>query len=270
MRGFKQPLTPAERLVRMRANTARFKGERLKPLEPHDRSIAVCGYGPSLCRTWQDVKKCDEVMSTSGAHGLLIGKGVIPNFHVECDPRAHKASFVRESHSEVKYLIASHCHPLMFELLAQRNVVLWHGYTDDDWLNQVKLVAELDGSGLIAGGTNVGMRALIVALALGYRRIELHGMDCCYEGEKLWAGTHSGERHRTVKVECNGRVFETSDVMMQSTDDFFNLLPALSGCKLVIHGDGLLEERVKVYRKDPKLALSPKWWRPVNFVVRAA
>jgi uncharacterized Rossmann fold enzyme len=268
MRAFKQPLTPAERLARMRENSTRFKGDRLLPKDPHGRSIAICGYGPSLARTWKDVSKCDEVMSTSGAHRFLLNKVVVPDFHVECDPRPHKAYFVRESHRNVTYLIASHCHPLVFEALRKRKVVLWHGFTDDDVVNQTRLVAECDGSGLIAGGTNVGMRAVIVALALGYRRLELHGMDCCYDGQTLWAGKHSGTPHHTVKVECAGRVFDTSDMMMQSTDDFFNLLPALQGCKVVIHGDGLLEERVKMYTKNPELALSPYWWKPVDFVVR--
>lgn len=266
--GFKQPITAEERLARLRENTARFKGPRLKPIEKHSRSLALCGFGPSLTRTWQDVKKCDEILTVSGAHDFLIERGIIPNFHAECDPREHKVFFVRNSRPEVAYYIASHCHPKMFESLRDRNVTLWHGYTDDDLFNQVKAVAELDGSGLIAGGTNVGMRALILALALGYRHIELHGFDCSYEGQTVWAGPHSGEQHKIVKIECSGRIFSTSDVMMQSTDDFFNLLPSLAGCKIVIHGNGLLEERVKIYTRDPALALSPKWWRPVDFVLR--
>src|SRR5687767_8681528 len=105
MGAFKQPLTAGERLARMRENTARFKGERLKPLEKNDRTLAVCGYGPSLATTWKDVSKCADVLTTSGAHRFLLAHGVVPKFHVECDPRAHKAFFIRNSHPAVTYLI---------------------------------------------------------------------------------------------------------------------------------------------------------------------
>ena len=40
---------------------------------------------------------------------------------------------------------------------------------------------------------------------------------------------------------------------------------ALAGMPLVVHGDGLLGERLKMYTKDPALALSKDWWKPVSF-----
>jgi hypothetical protein len=94
-------------------------------------------------------------------------------------------------------------------------------------------------------------------------------MDACY-GEAQWAGPHHGQKHPVVKVEVEGRIFETSELMLQSTDDFFNALRMLPGCRFRVHGDGLLEARLRMYNRDPEKALTWGWWRPVDFEVRPA
>lgn len=265
----RQSLTPEERLQRVAENSARFRCARLQPNHDSAGPIAICGYGPSLADTWRDAARSDVVMTTSGAHDFLLARGVVPRYHVECDPRAHKVEFVRRSHPDVTYLINSQCHPLMFEALAGRKLVMWHGFSDDDAENQIRLLESLEpGARLLAGGTNVGMRALPVARELGHTEFDLHGLDCCYRGADQWAGPHAGVRHRTVHVRVNGKVFETSDLMMVSTDDFFKLLNQLPGCRFRVHGGGLLEERLKIYLRDPQTALTPAWWEPVDFVVR--
>lgn len=269
---FRTPLTAPERLERMRENVLRFKHvprQMAAPVGIKRGVLSICGFGPSLVDTWTEIK--GRVMSTSGAHDFLIGKGVIPKYHVETDSREHKVNFVRNSHPDVTYLINSQCHPEMFEVLLAkgRKVIMWHGFTDDDVHNQIALLEQLEpGVRLIAGGSNVGMRAIIVARDFGYTRFELHGMDCCYRGAEQWAGEHFTKKHNMVKIEVEGRVFDTSDLMMQSTDDFFNQLHMLPGCSFKIHGDGLLEARLKMFMRDRKKAVNWGWWTPVNFTVR--
>jgi hypothetical protein len=210
-------------------------------------------------------------MTTSGAHDFVIARGIVPTYHVETDPRERKSKFVERSHPAITYLINSQCHPRMFELLRDRQVVMWHGFTDDDVDRQCKLIEELEpGTHMLAGGTNVGMRAIPIARELGYTDFDLHGMDCCYHGAKQWAGEHYTPAHRTVVVEVEGRTFETSDLMMQSTDDFFNTMRMLPGCRFRVHGDGLLDARLKLFNRDPQKALSTEWFRPLNFTIRAA
>ena len=207
------------------------------------------------------------MITTSGAHDFLISRGVIPHIHVECDPRERKVKFVRNSHPNVTYLINSQCHPSMFDELEGRRVVMWHGFTDDDAGNQVALVDSLEpGAPLLGGGTNVGMRAITVARQIGYRRFELHGMDCCYRDEEQWAGEHFTKKQYPRRVEVEGRIFETSDQMLQSTDDFFNTMNMLGGCSFKIYGDGLLEARMQMFMKDHSKAFNQGWWHPVGVV----
>lgn len=238
---------------------------RLKVSPGHDALISICGYGPSLKDTWQDVS--NVVMSTSGAHDFLISKGIVPQFHVECDPRKHKLEFLRHPHKSVTYLINSQCHPEMFEALKGYNVVMWHGFTDDDARAQLELIESIEpGTRLLGGGTNVGMRGIIVAREMGFQRFELHGFDCCYT-DTQWAGEHYTEPHQTVKIKVEEREFETSPMMLQSTDDFFNQMNLLSGCSFKIYGDGLLEARMQMFLRNQFKATRPGWWTPVNFVL---
>jgi hypothetical protein len=266
------PQTADERLQRVSDNMRRFRrgssGYLREPLPERDETLMVCGYGPSLARTWQDIMQVPDakVMTTSGAHDFLISRGIVPDYHVECDPREHKCFFLKNPHPQTRYYIASHCHPKMFEMLRSHKVTMWHGFTDDDLHRQCANLYRLDRKAvLLSGGTNVGMRALIVGRHLGFRKFVVHGIDCSYDGETLWAGEHSGKRHNTVKVKVDGKVFDTSDIMMQATDDFFNQSKYLYGCSFVILGGGLLAARGELYKRDPELALSPKWWEPVGF-----
>lgn len=269
----KTPLNPQERISRMRENSARFRVPRLRQAPDGIKRglISICGFGPSLADTWREIntQKHNHVMSTSGAHDFLISKGIIPKYHVESDAREHKIEFLRNSHPDVTYFINSHCHPKMFETLKHRKVIMWHGFTDDDAANQIATLEEIEpGARLICGGTNVGMRAMVVARDLGYKRFELHGMDCSYRGEQQWAGEHFTAPHNAVKIEVEGTVFDTSDLMLQSTDDFFNQLRMLHGCSFKIYGDGLLEARMQMFMRDRQKAISKGWWKPVGFTLK--
>lgn len=244
-----------ERLDRMRSNMLRFQGPRLRP-----RRISICGYGPSLSETWKEIT--GDVMTVSGAHDFLISRGIVPDYHVECDPRPHKTEFLRKPHPGVTYLINSICHPSMFEALEGYQVVMWHGVTDDDAKNQIDLAESIEpGSRLLNGGTTAGVRSMPVARERGYTDFDLHGMDCSYHGEKQWAGPHFGKRHKSILVQVGQRIFETSDLMLQACDDFFEALKMLSGCRFAVHGGGLLEARLRLFNANPEFALSGDWYK---------
>ena len=266
------PQTPDERLRQTEANLRRWKYPRLGwPLPDRAGTVAIVGFGTTLAKTWESVKDCDAICTTSGAHDFLIERGVVPNYHVEIDPREHKAFFLRHSHPQVHYLIADTCHlKLWAQLYAKkRRVTMWHGWSDEDKDRQIALVKRYEpNAALLSGGTNAGLRAAIVMRHIGFRKFMLFGIDCCYEGDQEWAGPHSGKKHSKVKVRVAGRVFSTSDVMMQATDDFFNQMFSTPGCAFGITGDGLLATRFEIYKRDRTLACSSRWWEPVDFTLR--
>lgn len=265
-------ITAEARVERVRENILAFAAatEQLPAHNPAVKRgvLSICGYGPSLAETWGNT--IGPVMSMSGAHDFLLEKGVIPRYHVEIDPREFKAWFVSEPHKDCTYLINSQCHPHMFERLLERGakVVMWHSFTGDDVASWVE--AFFPGTRMLGGGTTIGSRAIIVARELGHRHFELHGLDCCYRGTQQWAGGHFSRPHKTVRVLVEGDEFETSDLLMQATDDFFNVMRACENCRFRVHGGGLLEKRLQLFNRDPVKATSPGWWSPVGFELKAA
>lgn len=272
------PQTADERLERVLSNIRRFPVPLIsEPGEPTTRKLVVCGYGPSLVDTWPEIVVAQQagasVMTTSGAHDFLIERGCVPTYHVEIDPREHKCYFIRNSHPDVKYLLGSTCHPRMFEMLADRDVRMWHGFTDDDAKRQIVEIDRLQpGAKMICGGTNVGMRALILGPHLGYRDLHAHGFDCCYRDGEVWAGAHSGKDHYRTFIRCNGKIFETSDVMLVSARDFFNQLPVMNrnGVNVAVYGDGLLVERINMVHRFMHEAMQRPWFEVVQPVKAVA
>jgi len=114
----------------MRLNIPRVKG-RLVPRETTtEEEIAIVCYGPSLKKTWAEVRNFKKVMTCSGAHNFLVERGIIPTWHVDLDPREHKARMLTP-HKDVEYLIASCCHPNMLDKLEGFNVKLWHIFNNE-------------------------------------------------------------------------------------------------------------------------------------------
>lgn len=233
---------------RMRANMLEFDVPRFKC----KHTISICGYGPSLKDTWQEIDRNFQIVTTSGAHDFLIERGIIPDYHVECDPRIHKLEFLRKPNKRTIYLISSICHPEMFRMLEGYKVVMWHPVTDA-FEEQRNIIRELEiGGHIISGGSNAGMRAQILFFYDGYRNFHLFGIDCSYKNGETWAGVHSGQPHAMNEVISNNKRFWTSDVMYNAAQEFVEMLasPFLHGCRFYVHGDGLLAERILLGSED--------------------
>lgn len=191
---------------------------RLQPelmLKRRARNImTVACYGPSLKDTYRDMVQ--PIMSVSGAHDWLIQKRITPTYHVECDPRAHKAGMLSLANDTTKYLIASCCHPEVFAALKGRNVKIWH--LDDGEESRAWYAANDPDCPVVCGGSTVGLRALEIVGFFGYGSIEVHGMDCSFDNGAQWAGAHTGRRKDVLRVRPNGmtRAFDTSALMIQA------------------------------------------------------
>lgn len=206
------------------------------------RWVSIVGYGPSLKDTWTQIKT--PMITVSGAHDFMVSRGVIPDWHVDCDPLPHKIDMLTP-HNGVKYLMASVCHPKAWEKLKGHNVRLWHLINGDD-LHTPSWVSKNHPDGLlsmIGGGSTAGMRAMNVAAALGFRRFHLYGMDCTHGH----AGEHLGKKQDEMKVYVGHREFRTSPQMLQQAREMENFIQTMDA-DVIVHGDGLLQAAV-TYRK---------------------
>jgi uncharacterized Rossmann fold enzyme len=156
--------------------------KQIKQSEPcKTGSIVLVASGPSVKDQTELIGKMQKagcpVVAIKGAHDYLISKGVIPDYALAIDPQEHRIAF-HKPNKAVKYMIASQCHPALFDNLAGHDVTLWHPYVK-------KGQDRPKNSMLIGGGTTSGLRAISLFYVLGWRDFQLFGFDSCNDGETL-------------------------------------------------------------------------------------
>jgi hypothetical protein len=243
-----------DRWEQVKANSLQFPA-RIKAVPAHDRRAIIACYGPSLRNSLEDIRHEVKttgatVISVSGSHDMLIAAGIVPTFHIECDPRPHKTDNLVAPHPDVEYLIASTVHPNYFDKLTGSNVRLWHVSTPE---HATRIVDELGESsdGLISGGGSVGLRSIPLLYAMGYRDISIYAMDCSFEKDggiiHQWAGRHAGKRQEVCEVQCADRTFLSSPVLMTYATGFFEAVKHVNDVTFRMYGDGLLQAMCRMY-----------------------
>ena len=223
------------------AQMSQANGQMLKKRPKFNNKWAsiVC-YGPSLADTWKLIKR--PIVTVSGAHDYLVKRGIVPDFHVDCDPREHKARMLQNPQDKTTYLMATVCHPKYWEVLKGRKVRLWHLINGDD-LETVAWVMQNHPEGansMIGGGSSVGQRAMNVMAALGYRRFNIHGMDCSFTTDRH-AGAHLGKEQAKIMVKAGNRVFQTTRQMLQAAIEMEQFITT-QDAEIAFFGDGLMQE----------------------------
>ena len=228
---------------------------RLRPQPARDGTFTVVCYGPSLKNTFDGVIRETQlghtICTVSGAHDFCIENGLIPDYHADLDGRERKAEFVRNAHKDVTYLMASVCHPKTWEYLDGHKVMIWHlGELNE---NDKIIAAKEPDAVMLRSAQCIGLNALILGHALGFRKFSLYGMDCSYgaDGESH-SGPHNGDHvENRIEVECDGKRFFTRVEWIQYcrnfTDGLFHLM---KGCSFQIHGDGLFQTYARSLRKE--------------------
>ena len=228
-----------------RAHVESAMSRGLPVLEPtkfkHGTMYIAC-YGWSLANTWLHLAGKHPLMTVSGAHDFLLDGMIYPDFHAECDPRPHKADLLNHPRDDVQYLLSSVCHPNMFDKLQGKNVKVWHQAQDS--ATRAWVAENAPDSPLIGGGSNVGMRAIELAAALGYKKLVIHGMDCSFDGFKRHAGSHPNENERTFLVRIGGKEFWTSPQLYEAAREFI-MLTTNHDIQVTLHGDGLCAAMVR-------------------------
>jgi uncharacterized Rossmann fold enzyme len=214
----------------------------VKQEEAHDGQAVIVGGGPSVKDWLHEIKyrqsQGQTIFALNGAAAFLRKNSIEPDYLVIVDARECNKEFL--GHAK-HHLLASQCHPSLFDDV--RNVTLWHQeYPDDMKRFDACLPADSPEHALIGGGTTVGLSAMVLAYALGYRKIHLYGYDSSYaDGE-----THAYKQEDPQCVDCiatvAGKSFKTSLAMAKQAELFPQLSDSLIdlGCLITIRGDGLL------------------------------
>lgn len=214
------------------------------PFGAHNGILTICGNGPSL---WDmDIPKGQPVAALNGALGVLLKRGITPDFSVVYDPRKENVVFFREAPRKTRYLIASRAHPSVFRRLSERKVNIWHVLDED-------IEAGMGiGDRLIAGGGTVGLKAPVLMYALGFKAFDLIGYDCCLgPNDEHHASPQPWDDGREIlDITVNGQRFRAYAWMIaqaKAAIEQFTTHPY----PVRIHGDGLLATLERARHEGP-------------------
>jgi hypothetical protein len=212
--------------------------------------IALVCFGPSLQETWEQIRGFQFIMSCSGAHKFLVEHGIIPTWHVEVDPRPHKVGLLGPPHPAVEYLIASTCHPAVFEHLKASNVKLWHVFdAEADALRTLP-----HGEWALTGGCSVGLRTMTIARFFGFTQQHIFGMDGSAKAEAshALAHPHNPKRFRPVEYPVgSGTTWPSTSSMLESARGTWHELDQMPDVVPTFYGEGLVQAMAKDYVPKP-------------------
>lgn len=209
--------------------------------DPHNLEAVLVGSGPSVrdeVNSLKSKRKNPNLMffGIKGGHDFLLEHGIEPHFGVAVDPleKIHRENFLKKAR-DCKYFIASQCHPTLFDTLTARNeqVIIWHLLTD----NLMKWAGE-KGSPIyqhymIPGGSTSGLRCLVLAYAMGFRKFHLYGYDSCLSGNlrkvtgEICEGQDDKGRDKVISVFIAGKEFKADRAMAAQATEIQSLLKSM-------------------------------------------
>lgn len=230
---------------------ARVPGRIQDPIAPSERGpvpIAVVCFGPSLNDTWEKVRDFDYIITCSGAHPFLIERGIIPTWHVAVDPLPkNTVTLIGPPHPAVEYLIASTCHPDVFDHLEGFTVKLWHVFA-----SEAEALRTLPrGEWALTGGSSVGLRAMAIARHFGFTQQHIFGMDGSGGSSGKHAAAHPGQPKDHALVEYEGVTYQTTPAFLACAKQTFHELNQLYDVEATFYGEGLVQAMARNYKREP-------------------
>lgn len=216
---------------------------------PHPRSmphLKVIAGGP----TARLAKLDGATLAVNNALKLFTDQGKAPVYWAGCDPQAHLADFLRDAPTNTIYLVASKCHPSVFEALKNRKVIVWH--VDDPCVWDL-----IEHRNPVATSVSITLTSFGLMEMLGYRTFETWGWDGCYIDGQDHASpqVHGGSDIRVGvpdESEPDGyRYFDTTNSWALEAQDALNKLPAHN---VSIMGDGFIAARAAYHFRQREAA----------------
>lgn len=225
----------------LRENIAHALSLGLREADSAIKHLNILANGPSARNVRLGTLKGDS-MALNNSLKLFTDEGGSPTYWIGCDPQKELAQFVTGGLSwnnppeKTIYLVASKCHPRVFEALRQRDVRLWH-------VNDIAI----PGKRQVPCAVSVTICAMLLAGRLGYRTIDVYGWDCCYDGDRDHAApTRLPATAQRIQIEVgeppNASYFVSNPTWACEVNDAKGVLPVLRWCgtDVKIHGRSMV------------------------------
>ena len=212
----------------------------------------ILGGAPSLNQFEAEIrqkrKEGIKLITLNGAYNWCVERSLaheelIPSAQIIVDARPFNARFTKPVVDGCKYLLASQCHPSVFEGLPKDRTYVWH--TTAEHIREA-LNKQYGGDWYsVAGGSTALLRGIPMLRMLGYQKFHLYGCDSCITG-----GVHHAysqpENNSDIVIPfqvggSDGRTFYCHTWMASQAQEFIDLIRFMGDeIELEIHGDGLL------------------------------
>lgn len=211
----------------------------------HGKAI-IAGGGPSLQDTLPDIRrqlrgsKSTKLVAVNRTHDWMLKKGLKPDFGILIDPKPWVAHYMTPTKG-VKYCLGAKVDMGVWERFRNhREVYHWHPL---ELAEERDLISHTADWIVIPGQSTVGLRSVPLMYCFGFRKIELHGLDCnkrdgaghAYkkftDAEKIKYNPESDLGHKTfyVKSERYGtRYYYGTTHMARQCGEFANMLHEFS------------------------------------------
>lgn len=224
--------------------------------EANQEKAVIVGGGPSMHSLIPMIRAMQtagyKVYAINGSMKHLLAHGIEPDFFVMLDARLDNLRFIIPN-EKTHYLIASQCHPSVFEALKGNTVTVWHPHFPE--------IDEIVGREvlLIGGGTTVGLQAMSIAYALGSREIHLFGFDSSYEDDEGHAYPQAlNDQDKPGEVWVAGKRYMTTAWMLHQAMQFADSAKQLvdGDCEIHVHGNGLMTALAHNITREPITVLT--------------
>jgi len=218
--------------------------QQVIPHPEQDTEVMILGGGPSMKAYEAEIREMRErgvkLVTLNGAYNWAIEHGITPSATVIVDARELNGRFTKPVLPECKYLLASQCHPSVFDGLPKDRTYLWHVMNDAtaDTINEF-----YPQHWSIPGGSTVLLRAIPLLRTLGYHRFHLFGTDSCLTdgAHHAYAQPENDGQAVVPIMVTGGRVFWCHPWMASQAKEFVTLVEKMGETfDMIVHGDGLL------------------------------
>jgi len=219
---------------------------QVKPYEINSQKIAIVAGGPSLSDTLPELRRQVEdegikLVAVNNTHDWLVERGFKPSIHVMVDAQQHNVKFVQNPIKSCKYLMASQCHPDVFDALEGYNTQIFHLLNKS---GEEKVLDEYyyKKYHFVVGGSTVTLRAIWMMRMLGFTKMDVYGFDSCYMDGKHHAYDQiENDRCEVRELTCAGKKFQCAAWMASQFEDFQHFIISLGDkFELNVHGNGLI------------------------------
>jgi hypothetical protein len=215
--------------IRAHIQSALSRGlDEVEIAAPRDERLTIVANGPSAL----GAPMTGRTLAINNALRLFVERGRAPDYWMASDPQACVADYLHGAPRETVYLVASKCHPAVFDALRDRRVVLWH-------CAEPGTLDLLTGRLVIQSSITVTLCALNLMPVLGYGRLDTWGWDGCYLADRDHAAVQPHDRGRDITVEVGpGQQFVSTTSWAAEAQEAVRLFQTIPR-DVTVHGGGM-------------------------------